>query len=97
MLGYELSEDYTRLQELLDKGYLVVCVVPMKTDGVVRNTVCVAELRNKGQYRFEHYEVRYGGTVVTTYNDYMRDKIKGYPQSFSEQMAARKVSFINFK
>ncbi len=94
-IGYKMSKDYSRLKELLDKGYSVVCTAETKIDSLTRNVFCVAELKNKGLGTFEHYAFLHGKMVALAYNDDMVGQIKDYPKTFEDMMKLRDVQFID--
>ena len=95
-IGYKLSSDYDRLQELLDKGFSVVCIVEMRVDKISRNIVCEGFLENKGVENFEHYVIRSGSTVITQFNQSLVGTMKNYPFTFADAMKNWNVSFIDF-
>lgn len=94
-IGYKMSKDYSRLKELLDKGYSVVCTAETKVDSLTRNVFCVAELRNKGLESFEHYAFTHGEMLALLYNADMVGRIKDYPKTFEDMMKLRDVQFID--
>ncbi len=85
--GYHWSKDYARLQELLNKGYEVICRIDwdFKDGSKPRRDICSARFLDNGQIRNSYYSFDVRGLE---YLHVWRD------HSFAEEVKALNVEFL---
>ena len=101
MKGYKTSKDYKRLEELLNKGYEVVCFHTYdihSNQGVghkpkIVTVVCQARLIKCEHNRFDTYRIRGVSNYILTY--WPNEKDANDYESFADACEEENIEFID--
>lgn len=97
--GYTFSRDYKRLKQLLDGGYIVVCLADYDWhDGTISRDICVGRLILGSIEEYDHYTFSCRGiTYCELYPSWYKDQNMTEEEMFKKSVTGANIEFIDIE